>query len=77
MSVRPYQFEPLKKCSEHVEEDCGDNKKTSNTGKYNECYLETQLSLAEDESKFCERMEHMWILFSDVNNKGMFVLQKD
>ena len=24
MSVRSYQFEPLKKCSGNVEEDCGD-----------------------------------------------------
>ena len=47
MSVRPYQFEPLKKCSGRVEEDCGDKGKTSNTGEYNECYLETQLSLAD------------------------------
>ena len=30
MSVRPYQFEPLKKCSGHVAEDCGDTGETSN-----------------------------------------------
>ena len=30
MSVRPYQFEPLKKCPGHVEEDCGDTGETSN-----------------------------------------------
>ena len=47
MSVRPYQFEPLKKCSWYVEEDCWDKEETSNTGEYNECYLETQLSLAD------------------------------
>ena len=47
MSVRPYQFEPLKKCSWYVEEDCWDKGETSNTGEYNECYLETQLSLAD------------------------------
>ena len=46
MSVRPYQFEPLKKCSGHVEEDCVDKGETSNAGEYNECNLETQLSLA-------------------------------
>ena len=47
MSVKPYQLEPLKKCSGHVEEDCRDNEETSNTGQYNECYLEPQLSLAD------------------------------
>ena len=46
MSVRPYQFEPLKKCSENAEEDCGDKGETSNPGKNNERNLETQLSLA-------------------------------
>ena len=44
MQVRPYQFESLKKCSGHVEESCGNKGETSNTGEYNECYLETQLS---------------------------------
>ena len=33
MSVRPYQFEPLKKCSENAEEDCRDKGETSNPGK--------------------------------------------
>ena len=47
MSVRPYQFEPLKKFLGHVEEDCGDKREASNTGEYNECYLGTQLSLAD------------------------------
>ena len=47
MSVRPYQLEPLKKCSGHVEEDCEDKGEISNTGEYNECYLKTQLSLAD------------------------------
>ena len=46
MSVRPYQFKPLKKCSGHVE-DCGDKGETSNTGEYNECNLENQLLLAD------------------------------
>ena len=36
MSVRPYQFEPLKKCSENAEEDCRDKGETSNPGKNNE-----------------------------------------
>ena len=31
MSVRRYQFEPLKNCSGNVEEDCGDKGETSNT----------------------------------------------
>ena len=47
MSVRPYQYEPLKKCSGNVEEDCGDKGDTSNTGEYNERNLETQLSPAD------------------------------
>ena len=47
MSVRPYQFKPLKKCLEQVEEDYRDMGETSNTGQYNECYLETQLLLAD------------------------------
>ena len=47
MSVRPYQFDPLQKCSVHVEEDCGGKGETSNTGEYNECNLETRLSLAD------------------------------
>ena len=47
MSVRPYQFEYLKKCSGHVEEDCRDKGETSNTGEYNECNLETLLLLAD------------------------------
>ena len=47
MSFRPYQFEPLKKCSENAEEDCGDKGETSNPGKNNERNLETQLSLED------------------------------
>ena len=48
MSVRPYQFEPLKKCSENAEEDCGNKgEETSDLGKNNERNLETQLSLAD------------------------------
>ena len=47
MSFRPYQFEPLKKCSENAEEDCGDKGETSNPGKNNERNLETQLLLAD------------------------------
>ena len=35
MSVRPYQFKPLKNCLGHVKEDCGDKGETSNTGEYN------------------------------------------
>ena len=47
MSVRSYQFEPLKKCSGNVEEDCGDKGETSKTGEYNECNLKNQLSLTD------------------------------
>ena len=47
MSIRPYQFKPLKKCSGNAEEDCGDKGETSNLGEYNERNLETQLSLAD------------------------------
>ena len=44
MSVRPYQFEPLKKCSGNAEEDCREKGKNLNPSEYN---LETQLSLAD------------------------------
>ena len=47
MSVRPCQFQPLKKCPGHVEEDCEDKRETLYTGKYNDCNLETQLLLAD------------------------------
>ena len=47
MSVRPYQFEPLKKCSGNTEEDCRDKGEVSNPDEYNERNLETQLSLAD------------------------------
>ena len=47
MSVRPYQFKPLKKCSENGEEDCRDKGEISNLGEYNERNLETQLLLAD------------------------------
>ena len=47
MSVRPCQFQPLKKCPGHVEEDCEDKRETLCTGKYNECNLETWLLLAD------------------------------
>ena len=32
MSIRPYQFEPLKKRPGHVEKDCGDKGESSNMG---------------------------------------------
>ena len=47
MSVRPYQFEPLKKCPGNAKEDCGDKGKASYAGEYNERNLENQLSLAD------------------------------
>ena len=40
------QFEPLERCSGHVEKDCGDQGETLNTCEYNEYNLETQVSLA-------------------------------
>ena len=46
MPVRPYQSKPLKKCPKNAEGDCRDKGETSNLGEYNECNLETQLSLA-------------------------------
>ena len=47
MSVRPYQFEPLKNCSRNAKEDSGNKGEASNPGEYNERNLETQLSLAD------------------------------
>ena len=41
MSVRPYRFEPLKKCSRNAEEDYGDKVETSNPGEYNGAYVDT------------------------------------
>ena len=40
MSVKPYQFEPVEKCSGSVKEDCGDKGETSNVAEYRECNLE-------------------------------------
>ena len=37
----------MKKCFGNIEEDCRNKGETSNTGEYNECNLETQLSLAD------------------------------
>ena len=42
MSVRPYQFEPLKMCWGNTEEHCGDKGEISNAGEYNENYMETR-----------------------------------
>ena len=47
MSVRLYQFEPLKKCPGNAKEDCGDKGEASYAGEYNERNLENQLSLAD------------------------------
>ena len=47
MSVRPYQFEPLKNCSRNAKEDSGNKGEASNPGEYNERNLETQLSLSD------------------------------
>ena len=53
MSVRPYQFEPLEKCSGNVKEGFRDEGKTSNVAECGECNLEAVFTEERNERDRC------------------------
>ena len=66
MSIQPYQFELLYKCSGNAEEGSGDKGEASYLGEYNEHNLETQLLLADrmnlDSVKECCTFEYCSVM---------------